>query len=173
MLLLALDLATKTGWAFGPAGQRPRSGVLDLGREESHARRASRLFEFVHDKLALGTAAIGFEQVLLWARRGRVERTELALKLAGAVELAVQAMPAPRARICPLNVATVTKFWTGRGRYLGRGDRKRAMVRAAEWRGFSPADDNEADALALWHALENDLSPRHGAARALDLMAPA
>lgn len=171
MLLLALDLATVTGWAFGPAGQRPRSGVLDLGRD-SHASRASKLFDYVHDKLALGTAAVGFEQVLHWAKRGRAERTELALKLAGAVELAVQAMPAPRARVVPLNVLSVTKFWTGRGRYLNRGERKRAMIRACEWRGFQPADDNEADAIGLWHALENELVPQHGAMRALDLMKP-
>jgi len=49
-------------------------------------------------------------------------------------------------------VGTIKKFLTGKG-----NANKDAMIAAAQARGFSPADDNEADAIAilLW-ALETN-----------------
>jgi len=49
-------------------------------------------------------------------------------------------------------VGTIKKFLTGQG-----NANKQAMIDAARRRGFSPADDNEADAIAilLW-ALETN-----------------
>ena len=53
-------------------------------------------------------------------------------------------------------VGTIKRQWTGQGNAP-----KQAMIAAARARGFSPADDNEADALAILHwALET-----HGGVR--------
>ena len=41
-------------------------------------------------------------------------------------------------------VGTIKKFLTGQG-----NANKPAMIAAAQTRGFSPADDNEADAIAI------------------------
>ena len=41
-------------------------------------------------------------------------------------------------------VGTIKKFWTG----LDNAN-KQAMIDAARARGFSPTDDNEADAIAI------------------------
>lgn len=46
-------------------------------------------------------------------------------------------------------VQEIKKFWTGKG-----NANKDAMVAEAVRRGFNPADDNEADALALLHLME-------------------
>ena len=47
-------------------------------------------------------------------------------------------------------VGTIKRQWAGSGNAA-----KQAMIAAARARGFSPTDDNEADALAILHwALE-------------------
>jgi Holliday junction resolvasome RuvABC endonuclease subunit len=45
-------------------------------------------------------------------------------------------------------VGTLKKFWTGKGN-ASKGE----MIEAARERGFEPASDNEADAIAGWHWL--------------------
>lgn len=49
-----------------------------------------------------------------------------------------------RIPLVQVNVATIKKHWTGSGRA-----KKPDMIAEAKRRGLSPADDNEADALAL------------------------
>jgi Holliday junction resolvasome RuvABC endonuclease subunit len=44
------------------------------------------------------------------------------------------------------DVGAIKKFWTGKG-----NAKKPAMIAEAKRRGFDPADDNEADALAMVH----------------------
>lgn len=43
-------------------------------------------------------------------------------------------------------VGTIKRGWTGKGNAP-----KEAMIAEAVRRGFAPIDDNEADAIALWH----------------------
>jgi Holliday junction resolvasome RuvABC endonuclease subunit len=58
--------------------------------------------------------------------------------------------------------STVTKAFTGRGRFPGgREEKKRATIETCRHYGWSPTDDNQADALALLHYAQSILS--HGA----------
>lgn len=135
---LALDLGTKTGWALDCDG-RAVSGVWDLkgGRyegggmrylrfrrmlEEAHAANPFQMVFFEEVRRHLGTDAAHIYGGLLATLTAWCEERKIAY---GGVP-----------------VATIKRHATGKG----NAD-KGAMVRAARARGWTPVDDNEADAL--------------------------
>lgn len=60
-------------------------------------------------------------------------------------------------------VGTLKKFWTTKGNAS-----KDEMIQAARDRGFEPASDNEADAIAGWHWLQAKFEPLVPAVPALE-----
>jgi Holliday junction resolvasome RuvABC endonuclease subunit len=142
--LLALDLGTHTGWAL-----RGRDGTVTSGTEHFAPRRfeggGMRYLRFkrwlgeVKDA-AEGLDAVYFEEV---RRHAGVDAAHayggfLAHLTAWCEQRQVPYQGVP--------VGTIKKHTTG----LGNAS-KAAMVAAMEGLGFRPADDNEADALALLH----------------------
>jgi len=136
MRFLALDLATKTGWALsaGPSGTQdfsPRRGDSPGMRWIAFAGWLRRLltdepvdvivYEQAHHR---GGAATHVAHGLI----SHVERV--------AAELGIE--------VTSRHTASIKKHATGRG-----NSDKAAMVAAAQKRGWNPADDNEADALWL------------------------
>jgi hypothetical protein len=140
--ILALDLGTTTGWALRSHDGLITSGTVSFrpGRFDGGGMRYLRFTNWLTelDRLSGPIAAIWFEEVRrhagtdasprLWRSDGHADRVGRAARraLSGRPRRHDQA---PRHR---------------------QGQRQEAgHDRAARARGFSPADDNEADAIAL------------------------
>jgi len=148
--VLALDLGTTTGWAM-----RGHDGLITSGTVSFRPRRfdggGMRYLRFVNwltelDHLSGPIATIWFEEVRRHAGTdaAHVYGGLLATLTAWAEMRGVPYQGVP--------VGTIKKHATGKG-----NANKAAMIAAAQARGYSPADDNEADAIAILHwALETN-----------------
>jgi hypothetical protein len=50
--ILAADIASRTGLAFGVAGETPRAVTVDLGKRRSDGARFARLLRLTRDAIA-------------------------------------------------------------------------------------------------------------------------
>jgi len=141
-VILALDLGSTTGWAL-----RGRDGIITSGtmtfrpsRFEGGGMRYLRFRAWLPEisRLARGIDRVVFEEVRAHAG------TDAAHIYGGFLahltawceerELPYEGVP----------VGTIKRFATGKG-----NAGKDAVIAAIKARGFQPADDNEADALAI------------------------
>jgi Holliday junction resolvasome RuvABC endonuclease subunit len=145
--ILALDLGTTLGWALWLSGEvMGGTESFKAGRFEGGGMRYLRFVRWLDDLWRFaGPQVVYFEEV----RRHRgVDAAHayggfLAQLTAWCERYGVPYQGVP--------VGTIKKFATGKG----NAD-KAAMIAAMERRGHAPADDNEADALALLYwALAN------------------
>ncbi|MDD5722648.1 MAG: hypothetical protein PHY29_02785 [Syntrophales bacterium] len=146
MIILALDCATKTGWAMIKDGSVLESGVQDFGKKrgESNGGMFLRFRKWLEDMVYhyrdfhSGIRLLVYEQA---HHRGGAA-TEICVNMTGRVqEIAAWS----QAQVVTYHTATLKKWATGKG----RGD-KEAMIGAAEARiGRQIGDDNEADAILL------------------------
>lgn len=142
--VLALDLATRTGWAIAT-----RDGRV-IGGTESFVPRASwdpgqrglRFRAWLADLVGrYHVHAIAYEAVV----RHGPQNMAAAAHLYGLLEGLVWMTASTRSlRVVGVQPTVVKKSWAG----SGRAD-KRAMVLEAARRGFVVEDDNHADALAI------------------------
>ena len=154
MKVLALDLATKSGWATN-VGRQSGVQTFDVKRGESPGMRFLRCRAWLQEMLDLlgGIDVIVYEQA--HHRGGAATAVCVGLVstvLTFAAEHGIETMP--------VHTAELKKFATGRGNAP-----KAAMIEAAKARGWSSADDNEADAeLLLEFALQtlNGGGPKDG-----------
>ena len=143
MKILALDLGTKTGWAFGDMGDLGRiySGTQDfsLKRGESPGIRLLNFDKWVYEMLAKHKPKmVGYE--MPHHRGGHA--TQLLLGMLGVLHVACTKAGIEYASV---HSATLKKSATGSGRAS-----KEEMIRIAAIK-FSREiiDDNEADALHI------------------------
>jgi hypothetical protein len=143
--VLALDLATVTGWAIGPLGAAPVYGSIQLGGP-SRAARYAALLDWLDDAQRVhGPIGEIFVEAALIHGAG-LDRARLALGLLAHLELWGFDNGA---RILDEMPATTRREMLGRGTFP-KGEAKAAVMAWCRERGFSPADDNAADALVLW-----------------------
>lgn len=140
--ILALDLGTKLGWATVDRNGAVRSGSLKcLPRgNEAIGQRWSKFRGLLSD-LSIEVCdfdAVYFEQVQ------RHAGTIAAHVYGGFLAHLEHWCAARNAEPIGVGVGEVKKAWTGNG-----AAKKHLMIAMAEQRGFRPADDNEADALAI------------------------
>jgi Holliday junction resolvasome RuvABC endonuclease subunit len=140
--VLALDLGTTTGWALRGTDDRITSGTMTFkpSRFEGGGMRYLRFNGWLQEIARLGGPfhRIVFEEV---RRHVGTDAAHVYGGLLGQLTawceehgIAYQGVP----------VGTIKAFAAGRG----NAD-KAAMIAAVQARGFSPADDNEADAIAI------------------------
>lgn len=143
-VVLALDLGTKTGWALREADGTVRHGNVNLrgrgtSRNEGYGQRFLRFERWLEGSLE-GVSEVVYEKVR------RHLGTDAAHVYGG--------LEATLSKLCEqrnipyrgIPVGTIKKGWTGAGNAS-----KLEMLREAERRGFSPATEDEADALAILH----------------------
>jgi hypothetical protein len=147
--ILALDLGTTTGWAVRTFDGLITSGTVCFrpGRFDGGGMRYLRFTNWLTeiDRLSGPIGAIYFEEVRrhLGTDSAHVFGGLMATLTAWGELRGVPYQGVP--------VGTIKRHWAGQGNAP-----KQAMIAAARARGFSPADDNEADALAILHwALES------------------
>jgi hypothetical protein len=176
MKILALDIATRTGYAWGPPGMRPEYGSRRLA--ESGADEG-KIFSLFAGWLA---GMITEHQIThIYAEAAYVPQPRIRFKKAGDDLV-------PGAGSPPFNIAVIkrliglravaqlikyrynieyrevessaiTRHFTGFGRHGGREGKKAATMAMARLYGFTPANDDESDALSLFFYAESILAP--------------
>ena len=138
--VLALDLGTRTGWALASADGPIVSGTESFKpqRFEGGGMRFLRFKRWLTEVKGGGLAAVYFEEV---RRHAGVDAAHVYGGFLATLTAWCEAHEVPYAGV---PVGAIKKHATGKG----NAD-KAAMMAAARARGFEPADDNEADALAL------------------------
>lgn len=149
MVVLGLDTATKTGWAFYDSKTKRviESGVQDFSKKrgESNGLVFLRFRKWIASTIQQGAELVAYEQA---HHRGGAA-TELCVNLTGRVQEACAALHIECATV---RTMTLKKFATGKGN-AGKPE----MIAAAHpVIGRPPIDDNEADAVhvARWAAEE-------------------
>mgnify|MGYP001563702698 CR=1 FL=1 len=148
MKILALDCATKTGWALY-SGRLLESGVQDFTkrRGDSNGMMFLRFRKWLDLLIATEMPdAVVYEQS---HHRGGAA-TEIGVNLTGRV----QEVCADRGvEFSSVHTTTLKKWATGHG----KADKGQMMARAAVYIGRPPIDDNEADAVMLAAFAAEDL----------------
>lgn len=140
--ILALDLGTKCGWAIQQAGVvTSGSQPFNPQRFEGGGMRYLRFKRWIQEVGGGGVVeAVYFEEV---RRHMGVDAAHCYGGFMAHLTAWCEAQT-PKIPYQGIPVGTIKKHYTGKG----NAD-KQAMVEAARRHGHSPADDNEADALAL------------------------
>lgn len=143
--LLALDLATATGWALRDVQGNLTSGTqrFDLRRGDSPGMRWIRFRAWLRDMLKLGGLRRG--DVLAYEQPLAAHRGGLAAALAHGLAAIVQEVAAEEGvELASVPVATLKKASVGRG-----NAKKPEMIAGAKrrWPDQVIEDDNQADAL--------------------------
>ena len=142
--ILALDLGTTTGWALRGFDGLITSGTVSFkpGRYDGGGMRYLRFTNWLTelDRLSGPIEAIYFEEVR------RHIGTDAAHVYGGLLAVLTSWGDLRGVPYQGVPVGTIKKHATGHGVAS-----KQAMIAAARQRGFSPADDNEADAIAILH----------------------
>lgn len=140
--VLALDLGTTTGWALRGSDGLITSGTASFrpGRFDGGGMRYLRFANWLAelDRLSGPLAAIWFEEV---RRHAGTDASHIYGGLMATLTAWAERRGIPYEGV---PVGTIKRHATGKGNAP-----KDAMIAAARARGFTPADDNEADAVAL------------------------
>ena len=149
--VLALDLGMTTGWAIRGHDGLIITGTTSFrpGRYDGGGMRYLRFTSWLTelDRLSGPIAAIWFEEV---RRHAGTDAAHVYGGLMASLTSWGELRGIPYEGV---PVGTIKRHATGHGNAP-----KEAMIAAARARGYSPADDNEADAIAILHwALENQV----------------
>jgi len=167
-LIFALDVATHTGFAIGRIGEKPRFGSWRLKRPDDDPEKAfGNLLCHVRDLIIVeGTPdyyiyeapinAGALRQEAVTYKDGRADTVKAVRRtnakttylLIGAAAVACAAPFAWGVTAEKISVQTVRKSFLGHG---FPPDPKEAVMAQCRLMGFDVKNDNEADALAIWH----------------------
>jgi Holliday junction resolvasome RuvABC endonuclease subunit len=159
VIILGLDLATRTGWAVVKDGRVIESGVQDFSKRRGESngvlflRARKWLSEF---GCPTPPHLVVYEQAHF--RGGAATEICVGLQTRAqemAAEWGIESAPVP--------TSTLKKWATG----VGRAEKAAMIAWAAERIGRQPEDDNEADAIAvgLWAAEEFEVRRQESGAR--------
>lgn len=162
--VLALDLATTTGWAEGEAGGKVRSGRVRFAPPgSSPAAVFAGAQEWIEARLkAFRPRVIVYEAPLpatVVHGRTNADTAQLLLGLPAIIEAGAHRSGVYDIRAA--NVQDVRGYFLGPNRRrLKRHEAKTATLRMCRAMGLEVDDDNEADAVALWFYASGILNPR-------------
>lgn len=155
MKILALDLATVTGWAVGVASAAPSPTALEAAAGtvtpvtsgfisfREHSGEPGYLYRALEDWLHAMIDGHSPDIVVFEAPLARNAHT--ARLLFGMAAIAEMVAAQRGIECAEVHVSAIKKHATGHG----MADKK-MMIAAALQRGWKPREDNEADALWLW-----------------------
>jgi Holliday junction resolvasome RuvABC endonuclease subunit len=144
MNILALDIATNTGWctktSYGTWNLKPNRG-------ESEGMRVVRFKAKVREMINLEQiGVISYERVAGQHKSSIIVASEMVGVLKDlCLELGIE--------LCSYSAKEIKSFATGKG-----NANKEAMMRAAIDQGYQPGDDNAADAIHLFNLTKKDLN---------------
>ena len=142
--ILALDIATKTGWKT-----RTASGIWDLkvNRGESESMRVVRFRAKVKELIELEKIdLVAYERAAGMYKSSIIVESEMI----GVLKLLCNEL---NIDLACYSATEIKKFATGKG-----NAKKEAMIEAAKELGYNPKDDNEADAIHIYRLCEKDIN---------------
>ncbi len=163
--ILALDLATKTGWAYGKPDKRGPTAFGSLKFKGERPAIYRELRRWLSDWIRAQPGLIVFESAAppIWMLgRTRFATTKLLIGMCEHVE----ELCYERIELCDAMTSQVRAHFLGTNR-IKRPEAKRLTIARCEKLGWHVANDNEADACALWHYQASLLSPEIAAGSVL------
>jgi hypothetical protein len=179
---MTLDLATVTGHAFGIPGETITYGSTRMGHPGASPGAKLHAFRewFWDFTEAHRPLALVFEAPFNLAMMSRTDKknkfmtNEATIRfLFGIVAVAEEAAIARRIEIIKeVGVQDVRAHFVGQRTFRqgGREAAKKATIARCYQLGWTPIDDNCADALAIWSYAESIFSPRTSAQRQVNAM---
>jgi hypothetical protein len=163
-VILALDTATRTGWAAGAAGDRPTFGTRNFVCRGGNGEVLTLFRHWLEVRCdEFRPRMVVFESPYI--PRPGAPMNALTLRRLFAMAVTVEAVCWERRIRCSETTALeIAKFFLGTGRHR-REAKKAATLEMCRLHGFAVTDDNEADALALWCMAEAKINPAAGLAR--------
>ena len=140
MYILALDIATKLGWASELNG-KVKHGVVDFKNNQWDGAgiRYVKFRTFLEKHTGL--------DLIVYEAVERHDGGTYSAHVYGGYLSVLQAFCEERCvPYTGFGVGQIKKFWTGKGNAS-----KEMMINTARERGYNPKDDNAADALAILH----------------------
>jgi Holliday junction resolvasome RuvABC endonuclease subunit len=162
--ILALDIATITGWAMGPASDNPQYGTVRLKARDDHPREAAyNLMCFLADIFRAEVP-----DFVVWeepmppifhanqaAKTGKVQQNNASMTLPVMLDGVIYACCTRKGVPCAaVNRMKVLNHFTGKARWGGGAEAKRAVVSRCHMLGLLPKNvknDDIADAISIWH----------------------
>lgn len=155
MIVLALDLATVTGYAVGCASEAPRSASVRLkDKGEDRPVAFSNFISWLEAKLKFERPILIVKEAPLklggfWA----ASNSEANVRIQFGLHAIAEGMAARFGiSVRDVQAATVRKHFLGQSRFGDRESTKAAVVQRCHLLGLMPKhcfDDNRADALAI------------------------
>lgn len=152
--ILALDLANKAGWALGLPGEaKPMCGSLKIANDDaSMAKLFCNWRIYLRDFLSLNPeiGIVVFESPLLpFMKQGAtsIQAIRRLIGLAAVTEELLYSLE--RYDVREARVSDVRSHFIGSNRHK-REQAKALTIQRCKQLGWTPQDDNAADALALW-----------------------
>ena len=142
--LLALDLATKCGWALGAGKAKPRHGTAEFVNKKWDGAGV----RFIKYEAWLRSMLTDHEVDLVvfeGVRAHLASAVDAAHLYGGWLTLTQKICEEMAVPYTAFGVTEIKKFWTGKG-----NAKKEDMIAEARKRGLDPEDDNAADALAIY-----------------------
>ncbi|MEM1149059.1 MAG: hypothetical protein AAGI03_00670 [Pseudomonadota bacterium] len=153
-MILALDIASSTGWAFGLPGTRPITGTISV--DGSLGDRMRYLCGHLHNLIAdLEPEIIIFEEPWLSAGKGSAKTMRGLICLAGVAEMVAANQ---KVQIVETTADTWRKHFVGvttapravKGKATRRAWIKAIVAQRCAALGWSFSNDDESDACGIW-----------------------
>jgi hypothetical protein len=147
MCVLALDIATKTGWALFEEGMtRPHMGSLTLKtKNQGNGFAGENLRKLIAEKHEI----YGIEYLVFESQHiGKKINPQLVYMLIGLGMMTEWMAHRMKAQCFTVDIGTWRKHFIGTGG-LGRDAAKKKAIDMCRSYGWAPADDNEADACGI------------------------
>lgn len=151
--VLAFDIATSTGVAWGVAGETPRACTHDLGKGLSEAQRFAKLIKIAHMHIqARAPDLIAYEAPI-----GGKDASAYLIGLAACVQGAAAACGYEPEQIWIsqyrkhfLGKHVIARDFPGVTKAQAKRQIKTLVVNRCRALGWRPTNDDEADAMAIW-----------------------
>jgi hypothetical protein len=173
-VIIALDIATKLGFAHGAPGANAPDlvwGVRNFSGKEGTGEVIGKFRGWLQSRCyELKPTLIAFESVYIPVARKRQPNDredgpppmnpavlERLLGMTGAVEGLGWELGI---KVAKATTTEIVKFFTGKGSHGNRDQKKAAVVAQCRLHGWDVSNDNDADALALWAYAESIVNPR-------------
>jgi hypothetical protein len=148
--ILALDLATRTGFAFGAAGEKPRFGSIRFASVgASHEAVFGKAITWAHGMFRdLAPDQVAYEEPMQFrGGKSRAGNDEILYGLPAIMQGVAHNLGIHDVRKAAVRDVRLHFIHRNAKREIA----KRETMRRCRLLGWDVRDDNEADALALWH----------------------
>lgn len=167
-LLLALDVATVTGFAWGPVDGTPKADTVRFAKngaidDEVWASATKWLANFL---AGYSPDVVAIEAPIMTSQSHNGTNPATQMRLLGLQAVLRNVVALKLARPAKLvHVQSARKFFIGHGNLTGEEAKRRAKARCIElgWLTEESATHDKADAMCVWAKAAGDLNPSFAA----------